>query len=177
MDVKLVMFKSDGARKDFDVADGLTVVGRGEDCGLRVPLLSVSRRHCELTLAGDEFRVKDLGSSNGTYVNNKRITEVVLNPGDRMVVGPVVFTVQIDGEPSDIQPAKIKTKAEPKAVAKGEEEEVELELAAAKSTPTTVDDVAAALAAGAGGEDAGEVDPISALEALAAVSKKKKEAK
>jgi pSer/pThr/pTyr-binding forkhead associated (FHA) protein len=174
MDVKLVMFKADGERKDFPVTNEVTVVGRGEKCDLRVPLLSVSRRHCEVTVAGDEVKVKDLGSSNGTYVSNKRVTEATLGAGDRVVVGPVVFTIQIDGKPEEVQPPKVRAKSED-VEDDGEVEEVELEIAAAKSTPTTPDDIAAALEAGAGAEKPADIDPISALEALAAESDKKDE--
>lgn len=106
MEVKLVMFKGSGQRKEFPVVNNVTVIGRGENCDLRVPLLSVSRRHCELSTGGNQVRIKDLASSNGTYVNNKRVNEAVLNAGDRLVVGPIVFTVQIDGKPEQILPVK-----------------------------------------------------------------------
>ena len=76
--VLLVMFKSDGQRKDFPVTGPTVSIGRGEDCGLRVPLLSVSRRHCELTVTDQEIKVRDLGSSNGTYLNNDRISEEIV---------------------------------------------------------------------------------------------------
>jgi pSer/pThr/pTyr-binding forkhead associated (FHA) protein len=82
MEVKLIMFKSDGQRKDFPIINPTTVIGRGENCDLRVPLLNVSRRHCELMLSGDVVKVKDVASSNGTFVNNKRVNETILNPGD-----------------------------------------------------------------------------------------------
>ena len=120
MDVKLIMFKSDGQRKDFPIINPTTVIGRGENCDLRVPLLNVSRRHCELSLTGDVVKIKDMASSNGTFVNNKRVNETILNPGDRLVVGPVVFTLQINGQPEDIKPVKTKG-------AKGEDEVVDLE--------------------------------------------------
>ena len=123
MEVKLVMFKNDGQRRDFPVTSRTTSVGRGEDCGLRVPLLSVSRRHCELSLIDQEIKVRDLGSSNGTYLNNNRISEEeTLKAGDRLAVGPVIFTVQIDGQPEDIQP--VKTKGQKAAE---EEKQVEVE--------------------------------------------------
>ena len=52
---------------------------------MRIPLVSVSRRHCEINLAEEEVRVKDLASSNGTYVNNKRINDCPLSAGDRLI--------------------------------------------------------------------------------------------
>jgi pSer/pThr/pTyr-binding forkhead associated (FHA) protein len=105
MDVKLVLFLPDGRRKDLPIRNQSTLVGRGEKCDLRIPLLSVSRRHCEMVVAKDNsLLVKDLGSSNGTFVNNKRIAESPLKPGDRLAIGPIIFTVQIDGVPEEIQP-------------------------------------------------------------------------
>jgi len=106
MKVKLVMFKADGQRKDVPITGPVTVLGRGEDCNLRLPVVDVSRRHCELRMSGDELKVKDLGSSNGTYVNNRRINEAGLSAGDRLVIGPVVFTIQIDGQPEEIREVK-----------------------------------------------------------------------
>jgi hypothetical protein len=51
---------------------------------------------------GDEIRVEDLGSSNGTYHNGERIMgSVAVQPGDSIEVGPVVFVVQVDGVPAD----------------------------------------------------------------------------
>lgn len=106
MDVQLVMFKDNGERKDFPLSNPTTLVGRKEDCDIRIPLAEVSRLHAEIKLNNDAVALKDLESANGTFVNNKRIAEHTLAPGDRVVIGPVVFTVQIDGEPSAIKPAK-----------------------------------------------------------------------
>src|SRR5262249_686758 len=59
----------------------------------------VSRIHCSFLCEGKRLRVKDLGSSNGTYVNGLRITEAVLNAGDTVQIGSVKFVVQIVPEP------------------------------------------------------------------------------
>lgn len=104
MEVALVMFKADGTRRHFPVSRERTLVGRTHTCDLRIPLPSVSREHCEI-LAGDgSVRVRDLGSSNGTFVNHSRIQEVELSPGDVVGVGPVEFVVVIDGQPAQVQP-------------------------------------------------------------------------
>ena len=166
MDIKLVMFKSDGQRKDIPITEETTVIGRGEDCGLRVPLQSVSRAHCELSVSGDTLSVKDLASSNGTYVNNTRINESPVSAGDRLVVGPVIFTVQVDGEPEDIAPVKLGTESESQG-----EEIVDLE--ADMLEGDTRGDTGSGLRV-AQGEDE-ELDPIAALEALAAESEKDQE--
>ncbi len=104
MDVKFVMFNAEGQRKDFPITEAKTVVGRSKSCELRIPLASISRRHCEVTLFEDILGIRDLSSTNGTYVNNERVTDFELDAGDRVVVGPVVFTVQIDGIPDEIEP-------------------------------------------------------------------------
>jgi len=168
MDVNLVMFKTTGQRKDFPVRSAVTVIGRGENCDLQIPLVSVSRRHCEISTAGDQIKAKDLASSNGTYVNNKRITEVELKAGDRLVIGPVIFTVQVDGQPEEIHP--VKTRGQRMAES-------------AEAAQAEVIDLEADVSAEADGEEevilgdlepaTEEIDPISALEALAAESQDK----
>jgi len=106
MKVVLVKFK-DNQRRDFPLAQEKTVIGRGTDCGLRIPARDVSRRHCEIVLASPRPMVNDLGSSNGTFLNGKRVTEGALSPGDRLVIGPVTFLVQIDGKPASIKPEDV----------------------------------------------------------------------
>lgn len=108
MNVQFVMFKENGERKDFALHNQTTLVGRKEDCDIRIPLKEVSRQHAEINITRNGVRVKDLGSANGIYVNNKRVKEKDLSPGDHLVIGPVVFTVQIDGMPKDIRPVKTK---------------------------------------------------------------------
>ena len=108
MDVVLVMFKDD-ERRDFSLKPGRTVIGRRQDCDLRIPTKDVSRRHCEIAPGEkrSELVVRDLGSSNGTYVNSKRIAEEKLHAGDRLAIGPVTFLVQINGEPAEIKSSDI----------------------------------------------------------------------
>lgn len=101
MQAVLVMFRSDGERRSFSIARDMTVVGRREDCDLRIPLGEVSRKHCRVVRDGDMLKIEDLGSSNGTYLNARRVQEALLAPGDSIQVGPVVFVLQIDGTPAD----------------------------------------------------------------------------
>lgn len=166
MDVKLVMFKSNGQRKDFPIINPTTLLGRGENCDLQVPIESVSRKHCELQIAEDVVKVRDLGSSNGTYVNNERVEEAPVRAGDRLVVGPIVFTVQVDGQPETIKPVKTRGQVMAEESQAGEEV-IDLEedvvaqpgASALEQSP----DVAPLEAA----DDSDDADPISALEALA----------
>lgn len=104
MQVVLVMFR-DEERRDFPLRRGKTVLGRARECELRVPTRDTSRHHCEVIVTDDRALLRDLNSSNGTFVNGKRVAEAKLSAGDRLSIGPVTFIVQIDGKPAKINPA------------------------------------------------------------------------
>ncbi len=110
MDVKLVMFREDGTRREFPVPFGKTSIGRNNDCHIRIPLAEVSRHHAEIILDEGGAVLKDLSAVNGTFLNNRRIQEEDLEPGDQIVIGPVIFMVQIDGDPSEGELIEIRTK-------------------------------------------------------------------
>lgn len=72
------------------------LVGREPDCHLRPNSESVSRHHCVFTLDDYTCHVRDLGSTNGTYVNGRRITgQVQLKSHDRVTIGKLTFEVII----------------------------------------------------------------------------------
>ena len=104
MKVVLVTFTRKGAPKEFIIGDRSQIIGRSPETDIRIPVSDVSRSHCEISTTGKKVMVRDLGSSNGTYVNDHKVSEAVLKPGDRIRVGPVQFTVQIDGVPAKISP-------------------------------------------------------------------------
>lgn len=68
-----------------------TTVGREARCGLHIPDSSVSRSHAIIARTGNEYRVTDLGSTNGTCVNEQRIESAILEPGDRIQFGSFIF--------------------------------------------------------------------------------------
>ncbi len=72
------------------------LIGREEDCHLRPNSDLVSRHHCVFKLDEYSLRVRDLGSTNGTFVNGERLHgEVILNTGDKVAVGKLDFEVAI----------------------------------------------------------------------------------
>ncbi len=101
VDATLLIMKEDGTSQEIVLRKPRVVVGRESDCDLRIPLASVSRQHCEFVVEDGKVTVRDLGSSNGTYVNKHRIEESELSAGDLVAVGPAVFAFILDGEPSD----------------------------------------------------------------------------
>ncbi len=102
MNANLVLLKTNGTTKTFPLPGSATVVGRQQECDLCIPLMVVSRKHCEINEDGGVLRVRDLGSRNGTLVNGKKIAEAVLNSGDTLQIGPVSFAVQIDDVGADV---------------------------------------------------------------------------
>ena len=77
-----------------------TIIGRSVDASLTLNTTTVSRRHCEL-YSDDGLFVRNLGSTNGTLVNEQRITgPAALATGDQLQVGPVIFRVHCEPEPS-----------------------------------------------------------------------------
>jgi len=110
MDVKLIMFREDGTRREFPLPFGTTKIGRNKECHIRIPVAEVSRNHAQITFDQDSATLRDLGAANGTFLNNRRIQEEDLEPGDQIVIGPVVFTVQIDGEPGGDELVEIRTR-------------------------------------------------------------------
>lgn len=63
------------------------VIGRGDWCDVMLPDPGCSRRHAEIRREGDEWVMIDLGSTNGTEVNGKRVNRHRLSVGDRLVLG------------------------------------------------------------------------------------------
>ncbi len=172
MEVKLVMFKSDGQRKDFPLTKPVTTIGRGRECDLQVPVTNVSRRHCEIVIDDDEVDIRDLGSSNGTFVNNKRVTEAELDAGYRITLGPVIFTVWIDGYPKQIEPV-FNNEDDSEAAADSDAGfEAVLGLDANQDdgdeaiSVAQMDDTDTPETAEADGDDQEDVDPLESLEIL-----------
>jgi pSer/pThr/pTyr-binding forkhead associated (FHA) protein len=96
MSIWLVMQSSDGVERSFAVRKPTTVIGRETTCDVRVPVLSVAQKHCQLTLDGNQLKVTDLQSERGTLHNGNRVQEAVLAPEDTITIGPVTFVVRIE---------------------------------------------------------------------------------
>lgn len=105
MTARLIVRKSEGVQEAHRLFPGCPVtIGRSEDCELRLPDSSVSRRHCRAENRGDGWVIVDLGSGNGTLVNGQRVQEHQLASGDRIKVGreELEFSLAVDREDETI---------------------------------------------------------------------------
>ncbi|WP_159744347.1 FHA domain-containing protein [Luteimonas cellulosilyticus] len=98
--------------KVFPVA-GPVVIGRAPECDITVPADEISRRHAVVKPVGDGLSVDDLDSSNGTYINGKRVQQGFLSPGDELRVDAAGFLLIAPG--LDVSQQTLRA-AEPEAV-------------------------------------------------------------
>jgi len=73
-----------------------TTVGRVEDNVFQIPEPSVSSHHCEVLLKDKDVIVRDLNSTNGSYINGERVTEGPLKPGQILRLGQVEMRLETD---------------------------------------------------------------------------------
>jgi pSer/pThr/pTyr-binding forkhead associated (FHA) protein len=77
-----------------------TTIGRVEDNTFQIADASVSSHHCEVQLRGGEILIRDLNSTNGTFINDARITESALKAGQTLKLGQVELKLEADGAPA-----------------------------------------------------------------------------
>src|SRR5215469_5650208 len=82
----------------IDIVKDLVVVGRKEDCDLRLEHKSVSKMHCVIVKTDGLLLLRDLGSTNGTRVNGQRVRRAALLPNDQLTIANYKFRVQLGGE-------------------------------------------------------------------------------
>ena len=79
-----------------ELKTGKTTVGRVEDNMFPIAEPSVSSHHCEVLLRGSEVVVRDLNSTNGTFISGEKVTEKVLKPGQILRLGQVEMRLEAD---------------------------------------------------------------------------------
>ena len=72
------------------------MIGRGEHNDFKIPDGSVSTSHCEFFVEGGAVKLKDLGSTNGTHVDSRLVTEADLQPGQRIRLGKIELLFEMD---------------------------------------------------------------------------------
>lgn len=83
-----VTIHTDGERPRTVALDATTTIGRGAECELRIDDTYASQQHARLFAKGGGWYVEDLGSTNGTFVNDQKlVAPALLQPGDRVRIG------------------------------------------------------------------------------------------
>ncbi|HZU37387.1 MAG TPA: FHA domain-containing protein [Gemmataceae bacterium] len=99
--MRALLYPLDGMGDPVEVVKDMTLVGRNEDCDLRLDHKSVSKMHCVLVKTDGLLLCRDLGSTNGTRVNGQRVRRAALLPNDVLAIARFKFRVQLGpGEPS-----------------------------------------------------------------------------
>lgn len=91
--IYLQMENDTTGQSDFELREGTLLIGKGKDCDIVLTDASVSRRHCQAALIDRTITLTDLGSTNGTYVNDQLIHQEFIVPGDKITVGSTYFLV------------------------------------------------------------------------------------
>jgi pSer/pThr/pTyr-binding forkhead associated (FHA) protein len=92
---RLVLLSGEGlVGRSYELKVEKTTVGRVEDNAFQIPDGSVSSHHCEILLQGNDVVVRDLGSTNGSFINGERITEAVLKPGHTLRLGMIELKLE-----------------------------------------------------------------------------------
>jgi pSer/pThr/pTyr-binding forkhead associated (FHA) protein len=86
---RLVVLSEGLTGRSHELKAETTSVGRVEDNVFQIPDPSVSSHHCEVLLKGTEVIIRDLNSTNGTFINGKQITEAPLKPSQILRLGQV----------------------------------------------------------------------------------------
>ena len=91
---RLVLLSEGLTGRTFELKVDKTTVGRVEDNTFQIPETSVSSHHAEILLRGSEVVVKDLNSTNGTFINGEKVSEAVLKPGQILRLGMIEMRLE-----------------------------------------------------------------------------------
>ncbi len=91
----------------IEIVKDMTVVGRKEDCDVRLDHKSVSKMHCVIVKTDGLLLLRDLGSTNGTRVNGQRIRRAALLPNDQVTIAHFKFRVHLGADAAPLPAAPI----------------------------------------------------------------------
>ena len=96
---KLVVLSAGFNGRTHELNVDTTTIGRVDDNTFQIADPSVSSHHAEIVLRGSEVVIKDLGSTNGSFINGEKISESVLKPGQTLKLGQIELQLVPEGAP------------------------------------------------------------------------------
>ena len=102
---KLVVLSVGMTGRTQELKADQTTIGRVEDNTFQIAEPSVSSHHCEVLLRGKDVVVRDLNSTNGTFINEEKISESVLKPGQKLRLGQIELSLETGDAPFSSAPA------------------------------------------------------------------------
>src|ERR1043166_2843900 len=97
---KLVLLSAGMTGRTHELKVDKTTIGRVEDNTFQIAEPSVSSHHCEVLLRGSDVVVKDLNSTNGSFINGEKIAESVLKPGQILRLGQIEMRLETESAPA-----------------------------------------------------------------------------
>jgi len=97
---KLVVLSDGHAGRSYELTTEKVTIGRVEDNTFQIAEASISSHHCEVFLRGSDVVIKDLNSTNGTFINGDKISESVLKPGQTLRLGQVDLKLDTPAAPA-----------------------------------------------------------------------------
>ncbi len=94
--VKLVLLSAGMTGRTHELKVDRTTIGRVEDNLFQIAEPSVSSHHCEVVLRGTDVVVRDLNSTNGTFISGQRVTESIMKPGQILRLGQIEMRLETD---------------------------------------------------------------------------------
>src|SRR5260370_11888096 len=91
---KLVLLSAGMTGRSHELNVEKTTIGRVEDNTFQIAEPSVSSHHCEVLLRGSDIVIRDLNSTNGSFVNGEKISETVLKPGQILRLGQIEMRLE-----------------------------------------------------------------------------------
>jgi len=97
----------------IDLGKDLTLLGRDEDCDIRLEPKSISKLHCVIAKTDGLLLIRDLGSTNGTRVNGQRVRRAALLPNDTLSVANVKYRVMFGPDLEPEPPPVVQDRKKP----------------------------------------------------------------
>jgi len=96
---RLVIISEGFSGRSYELKSERTTIGRLEDNAFQIPDPTVSGHHCEIVMSGNQFIVRDLGSTNGTFIDDQPVKEAPIKPGQILRLGQVELRLEDENTP------------------------------------------------------------------------------